>query len=280
MLFRSAAAEPPVVVLKSEGRPFWVQAVVLALVTVLLAGGVAVYFLRNRTGVAAPKPEAATEPGLSSDTESSRATSPSPAGAASPEGAASPGDQPPGPDDRVGPASIAGQTLAMPDDAAIEEAEVNVRAIFDSDYAVVNMPGVKANLARKLLDTLPALGDDPAARFAALREARDLAAACGEAGIACEAIEQLGSFRGVDTVEMKLSALTTAAASARGIETQQALAQSTVDLIPQLVERNRLKEAEVLAKLALAAARRARNPALIQKAKAASEQIELLRQKN
>lgn len=103
----------------------------------------------------------------------------------------------------------------IPPAAAQKEAEKLVREVFKDEYAKTQTPDRLA-LARKLLKQAVETEDDMTARFVMLRDAREIAAAAGDADLAFRAISMLdGDFK-IDALTLKHAALTAVGKSARG----------------------------------------------------------------
>ena len=77
-----------------------------------------------------------------------------------------------------------------PDDVA--KAEKTVKEIYHDDYAK-KKPADRAALATKLIQQAAETKDDPASKFALLKEARDLAVAGSDAATTMKAAEQLAA---------------------------------------------------------------------------------------
>lgn len=96
-----------------------------------------------------------------------------------------------------------------PSGPAVTEAEKEIRKVFKDEY-LKKTAGERAALAQKLFKAGEEAKDDPAMRFAALREARDLAAAAGDLDAALKAVDAMARSFVVDAAGMKAAAFQTA----------------------------------------------------------------------
>src|SRR5438874_597256 len=76
--------------------------------------------------------------------------------------------------------------VAVPDRAALDKAGEAVRGAYGKDLVAVTA-GERQRVARRLLKEAEETRDDPAMRYALLRNARDVAAVGGDAGMAVRA---------------------------------------------------------------------------------------------
>jgi hypothetical protein len=161
---------------------------------------------------------------------------------------------------------------------AVGEARDLVRQRFQSDYDRATSLPRKAALAKKLFAAAGAAGDDPRLRSAMLREAQDLAVACGEPSLACQTIDALVELLAADwqigdVLSMKTEALVEAGSHAVGSTGQKEVAQEALELLDQAVAVQRFDEARKLAPLAVDAAKKSKNTQLILQAAAAAERL-------
>jgi len=175
-------------------------------------------------------------------------------------------------------APLGAMRTAPPDDAEeLKRAEEEVKATFKAEYeAATSLPG-KSQLATALMEAAEATGDDAAVRFVLLREARDMAVAAGEGELACRAIDGLGSPDEAEVLKTKTAALADAGKKARGLDGQRQIAETALELIQEAVVAQRFDEAQKLAEVALAAARKMNSRPLMQQAMVAGQQVEALR---
>jgi hypothetical protein len=90
----------------------------------------------------------------------------------------------------------------VPDQANQAKALAEVKELFRPYPAL--KPAERAEIARKMIAQAEQTKDDPAARFVLLREAKDLASAAGDYGLAFKAIDEQAQSFTVDAVEQKL----------------------------------------------------------------------------
>jgi sugar lactone lactonase YvrE len=101
----------------------------------------------------------------------------------------------------------------VPDGPTLAAKVALVKKLFAEDYEAAKTRREAAQeLAATLLKEAKQTKDDPELRFAALAQARDLAAETGDAVVALEAVDELVRHYPVKGVGMKTTALTTAAA--------------------------------------------------------------------
>lgn len=118
---------------------------------------------------------------------------------------------------RVGPAPIAkietakeppSKREAVPAEGKVKEAEKTIQAQFAEEYAKAKKsPAERLSLAAKLLETGRDTRDDPTARFALYREARDLALQAAQWSVAAEVIDQMQQDFDVDPLAVREQSL-------------------------------------------------------------------------
>lgn len=111
------------------------------------------------------------------------------------------------------------EKLPVPDAAAQDRAEVEIKATYKRDYAKLQNPEDRLALAAKFLQPGRENRKDPAAWFVMLREARDLAVKAERPRLAVEAINEIDKRFTVDALDMSLTALTTIARPPAGART-------------------------------------------------------------
>src|SRR5436309_2877970 len=94
--------------------------------------------------------------------------------------------------------------LNIPDEAAQTKADALVKQLFKGEYAN-NDPAARRALAKKLLQQARDEKTDPAPRFVLFREARNLAASCGDIATALQAVDQMNRVFAIDPVSYKLA---------------------------------------------------------------------------
>jgi hypothetical protein len=98
------------------------------------------------------------------------------------------------------------ERMPVPDAAAQAKAEKTIKDIYKAEYAKKKLAD-QIDLAEKLLKQSDDTGDDPAARFVLLREARELAAKAGETGLASKAGDEIVRLYEVPALKSKLETL-------------------------------------------------------------------------
>ncbi len=175
-------------------------------------------------------------------------------------GVTDPGPRQPGAPE-LGPGPVAANRPAVPDDAKLAAAEKLLKELFKDEYARTK-PADKQALATRLLDKAKATKDDPAARFVMLREARDLAAAAGDAQQALAAVAELDRGYAVNGPEMRLTALTATNKALATVAQARALVEGCFDAADAADDVDDYDTALKFLALAGEAARRAQAPAL------------------
>jgi hypothetical protein len=125
--------------------------------------------------------------------------------------------------------SASPQRLPMPDPAKIRDAEKTVRDLFKSDYAKKQASDRQALAKRLLKEGLEVVGE-PAAQWALLHEAQDLASQIVDTQTAFEAVQALGSKFQCDALGMKTGVLVASAKSARTPEELARVAEQYLKL--------------------------------------------------
>ncbi len=114
-------------------------------------------------------------------------------------------------------ASPPGAAQPIPDEASVKAAHTLLREIFKGDYAKKS-PVDQAALVKKLLQQAGMTKDDPASRYALLREAHELASRNGDGDVSMEALDRLASAFKVDHSLMKRAAASVLSRSAISLE--------------------------------------------------------------
>ncbi|MDB5308311.1 MAG: hypothetical protein JWO38_2513 [Gemmataceae bacterium] len=131
-----------------------------------------------------------------------------------------PEPKPKDPEPRPGPKPV--DRKPVPDDAALTQAETQVREKLKDDYAKKSVAEKKA-FATKLIGLAEKQADDPVARYVMLRDARDVAVETADAVLAAEAVDGLARWYEVEGGRLKHAALekireaTTSAAALRAV---------------------------------------------------------------
>lgn len=161
----------------------------------------------------------------------------------------------------------------VPDAAALRESEKLVRELFKEDYAK-KAAADKVTLARKLIDLAGQSRDDPSGRFVLLREARDLAGAGGNLGVALQAVDELAKEFEVNAAAMKGAALVAAGQGLTAPDEIKAAAVRVLSYADEAIASEDFDGAQKAAAAAAAMARKSKDVALASKADAKVKEVE------
>jgi len=153
----------------------------------------------------------------------------------------------------------------LPDRAALDKAEEAVRGAYGKDLVAIT-PGERQRVARRLLKEAEETRDDPALRYALLRNARDIAAIAGDAGLALRAVDLMAGGYAIDGLAEKVKVLGEMGRAARadlGPAADEALARACLAVIDDAVRDDRFEAAERLCGVASAAAERTRRTTVV-----------------
>ena len=175
--------------------------------------------------------------------------------------------------------AVAGQPAAtrlpVPDSAAVEKAEKLVRELFKADLAKKKQAD-QIETARKMIKSAGETNDNPAAKFALLREASEVAARGGDIGTALEAAAGLTQSFEMKPVDVQLGILETAE---RGKTVPaRAVAEAALEVADDALRADDFDSADKLLKLAVRAATRASNAALSANVAAKIREAEAIQQ--
>jgi hypothetical protein len=160
-------------------------------------------------------------------------------------------------------------------------AEALVRKLYAEEYAEAKKsPAAALALASMLLRESKETKDDPVLRYAGLSEARNLAAAAGDAPVALEAIAELVKHYSVAGLSMKSSSLEIASRNASGKEANLAVVEAALDLLDEALFEDDYAAARTLLDAAETAAARLKNLALYGRVDRRAQEIEAARQES
>src|SRR5579859_1486503 len=140
--------------------------------------------------------------------------------------------------------------LPVPSEAAQDKARKLGLEVFNDDLHNAKDPAARAKLAAELLQQGRDTKDDRTLRYVLLQEARDLAAASGDAGLAFNAIDDLARTFAIDPLANKAQALESAVANADSKERGKDLLDLTLPLVAEALEADNYQAARVLGKVA------------------------------
>lgn len=170
-------------------------------------------------------------------------------------------------------AEAALQRLAVPSDAAQEEALKLVREVYKKEYATAKTAAEVLALARKMIDQAAKSTNDPAGCFVLLRTARDIAAKAGDAEVPLTAVEQMAGIFDVDALALKEEALRTASKAAATPDQLLVVAAQASAVAEDAVAVDNYEAATRLGELAYAAAQRSRDADAARRVAARNHQI-------
>ncbi len=160
----------------------------------------------------------------------------------------------------------------VPDEPSQARAERMVREVYGKELGS-REAGVRRELAQRMIGQAMESGDDAAARFVLLREARDVAAGAGDAFLAKKAIGVMGKYYAVGEMRMVLGAMNNALAAAGSAEGQGAVAQVCLGAVDRAILEDDYATATKLMNVAEAAAGKTKNARLGERVKERSKQV-------
>jgi len=147
--------------------------------------------------------------------------------------------------------------LPIPSETVQQETLELVQEVYGDEWKNAETSAQKQALATKLLEKALESTDD-ANRYVLLKVTRDVAAQAGDAGLAFKAIDAAASRYDVDIYKLRGAALSQAAKSAMLQKHRSTIAELSLQLIEQAVEKDDFVAAKFLGDLAVDAARRAK----------------------
>jgi hypothetical protein len=159
--------------------------------------------------------------------------------------------------------AAAEETRALvPDETRQREALKLLGEVHGEEYRKAATPAEKAAWAKKMLGLAGEAKQDPTARFVLLKVARDIAIEAGDAETALGAAHATAESFRVDGFKLRTNTLLEVAKSAASPNDNRLLATRAPALVAQAVARDEYDLASQLGRVALAAARKARDQAL------------------
>ncbi len=167
------------------------------------------------------------------------------------------------------------QTKRGPEPAAgaQKRAEKLIRGLFKEDYSK-RAPADQKALARKLLRQGIDTPDDPAARYVLLREAREIAARCGDMNTALAAIDESARHYEIDGLELKASVLSTATTLVRSPADASTFAEACLVVVDEAIRVDKFDLAKSLVRKAEKALESAKDSAKLDGAQRKMMEIE------
>jgi len=165
---------------------------------------------------------------------------------------------------------------AVPDAAALRDAEKVIRDAFKGDYVKKN-PADLSSLAKKLLGEAMKPQKDAGLHYALLEECREVAAQAGDVATAMTAVDELDRTFAVDGFAIRAESLAACMKSTKLVDTARAVADAYLPLIEHLVDRDEHDAALQLCPKAETAAKAAQNAGSVAKIQARAKEISALR---
>jgi len=163
--------------------------------------------------------------------------------------------------------------LAVPAPESREKAKKLVLELFANDYTAAKSQGEKAALANKLLAATASAGDDAVGRFMLIEQARQAAIEAGDANVAMSAVDELTAAFTVDSVALTLNTFQQLAPQTKTPGAFKGFAERALGGSEAAVSAEKFPAAATLVDLAVAAAKKANDPALLKEVNARAKQF-------
>jgi hypothetical protein len=163
-----------------------------------------------------------------------------------------------------------------PSPTAQAKADKLIRDVYKTEYAAATEPEGKRKLLKILLEQAPKTEDDYDARFVLFREAKDLAAQLGDAATALWVVDSLAKEYEINGLEMKALALEKASGATLTAKANRTLTNLILPLLADALEADDYETAGRLEALAVAAAKKARDDALLAEAQKRGQEVRTL----
>ena len=160
---------------------------------------------------------------------------------------------------------VTANRVKIPDSAAQKTALDLVKDIFKDEYAKTK-PEEKMELAVKLIQQADQSRDDKTSRYVMLNEARDLAIDAGEPSVLDRAVSALGQEYEVDRTELMADGWEEMLRKPRPVAVTKAVAEMALANVDRAVSMANFESAARLSKLAIDAARKSKDAALVKSA--------------
>lgn len=179
----------------------------------------------------------------------------------SPSAAASPAAEPTSPPDSA--PSPPSARLPIPGAEALAAADELVREVYAREIARADDSAKRKALAQLYYDEARETDDDPAGCYVLLREARELAKGVGDAKLAVAAVDETARRFEIDGQALQQETLRALADAARTPSAAREVAHVALDLMDAAADAERFSAAMDYARAAYAAAKKARDGALV-----------------
>jgi hypothetical protein len=161
---------------------------------------------------------------------------------------------------------------AIPDDAALKEAEKTVRDLFKDDFAK-KTPADKRSLAKKLLVQGRETNNTPASQYALLTMAIDLGIQSVDLDTCVMAMTELSNGFAIDVVAQRTASLGALTKVVKTPDDLKALAKAYLQLADEAMKVDRYDDAAKVADAANAQAKRGKELAVINAAEGKSKEV-------
>lgn len=166
--------------------------------------------------------------------------------------------------------------LPVPNESDLLAAERVVLQWFKADFDSAKRPVAKLEFSKNLVARAREAGDDANVRFVLLQQARDLAAAAGDASHSLAAVDEICKQFSLDQQTLKFDAFEEAARSARTPSQASGVARVGLDWGVELVASNDFELATRVSGVTATAARRANDPPLAARAEYCDKRVDSL----
>jgi len=151
----------------------------------------------------------------------------------------------------------------VPSPEKIQKARAKVRELFQADYAKAKTSSQKAELIKRLQQIARDSKADPAARYVLLDVARKMATDSGNVALALQVVAEINDAFETESAEKKLETITRLAKAVRQPLHNKQLAAHAAQLFEEALAEDEFKTAEAAAVVAMSAARRGKDTALV-----------------
>ena len=148
-----------------------------------------------------------------------------------------------------------------------------IREVYKEEYGQAITAEKRTELAKKLLKKAEDTKDDPTNKFVLLRVVRDMAAQAGDVNTALQAVDEMAAEFSIDALEMNVQVLTKAASVLKKNDDQEQIVEEALTIINQAIAQDKYEVADRLGRLALLAAHKAKDVALVKRAKTRVKEI-------
>jgi S1-C subfamily serine protease len=166
-----------------------------------------------------------------------------------------------------------GQRPAAPAGEQLAKAVKLVNEMFESELSAAKAVGEKSGVAKILVEHARRQKPGGLDRYAALEKARDLAAAGGDPRFSNQIIAEMAAGYRADVAALRYSSLQLLSESVSGADGQQQVGEAALAAIDDAIRSDRFEVARALGKLAVAAARKAKDEKLVERVKQGSAEL-------